>query len=103
MRISIARKFNGTVWNLDDTMKYFKEELTANERCYSIRTSLDRKEEKGELPFTCSLVNQTTNRCLFCNHPHPTFKCRKVTEVRSRRSILRRTGRCFRCLESGHI
>ena len=89
IRIIIASKFNGTVWNLDDMMKYFKKELTANERCYSIPTSFDRKEEKDELPFTCSLVNQTTNRCLFCNHPHPTFICRKVTEVRSRRSIVR--------------
>ena len=38
MRIIIARKFNENVWNLDDMMTYFKEELAANERCNSIRT-----------------------------------------------------------------
>ena len=31
------------------------------------------------------------------------YKCRKVTDVSKRRTILRKTGRCFRCLEKSHM
>ena len=40
---------------------------------------------------------------LFCKQIHPSYKCRKITDISQRKSILRKNGRCFLCLEKGHL
>ena len=41
--------------------------------------------------------------CTFCKGNHKSASCGVVTEPEARRSILRRKGKCFNCLQSGHI
>ena len=47
--------------------------------------------------------HSTSCFCVYCEKKHPTWKCNTVTEVRSRKSILRSKGRCYLCLQTGHI
>ena len=51
-RVIIARKFVNDVWDLEEMLKCFKEELQAKERCLSICAS-EKNKNQGEL-FTAS-------------------------------------------------
>ena len=47
--------------------------------------------------------SKPSSDCVFCNdNRHNSSRCRKVTNVRSRRDILVKKGRCFICLDTGH-
>ena len=58
-----------------------------------------------EEDYTCAFSNlpKSTNFCVFCKQGHPSYKCRKVTDISQRKSILRKNGRCFLCLEKRHL
>ena len=112
LRLVISRKFGSDLWTLDDILLYFKEELQAKERC-----CFDSPEQKKTIYrdslFTASnLFNSADEQasreqqvliCVFCNKDHPPSKCKNVSDVKTRITILRKKGRCFICLRSGHI
>ena len=41
--------------------------------------------------------------CTFCNGNHPSSNCTIVTDISARKQILRRRGKCFKCLKTGHL
>ena len=41
--------------------------------------------------------------CSFCDQHHLSAKCNVVTDIAARRLALRKKGKCFGCLKSGHI
>ena len=48
-------------------------------------------------------MSKSTSFGVFCKKRHPLYKCRKVTDISQQKSILRKNGRCFLCLERGHL
>ena len=55
--------------------------------------------------YASNILSQSkpSSDCVFCNdNRHNSSRCRKVTNVRSRRDILVKKGRCFICLDTGH-
>ena len=40
--------------------------------------------------------------CTFCKQNHTSSKCDMITDVNSRKAILKSKGKCFVCLRSGH-
>ena len=95
-------------------MKEFKTELEARERCCMINNSQSTVKKngasrnKGKLPYTSSTLFAGKDRpciptCVYCNQQHSALKCNVVTKPDARRAILRRKGKCFSCLESGHL
>ena len=60
------------------------------------------------IPDTAStLFASSKNRnqtCTFCRGQHPTEQCHVVTDIRERRNILLRQGRCYLCFrKAGHL
>ena len=41
-------------------------------------------------------------KCVFCNELHYSASCDKVHDVKDRKDILIKTGRCFNCLKANH-
>ena len=101
----ISRQFCGQVWSLDKVMEYFSNERKAQENCNldKVTSDFSRKRE----PYTTSgLFTYTRNKkdfCLYCSGDHFLSRCNKVTNCQARKPILRRHGRCFICLDNGHI
>ena len=63
---------------------------------------------KGKLPYTSSTLFAGKDRpyfptCVYCNQQHSSLKCNVATKPDARRAILRRKGKCFSCLKSGHL
>ena len=125
LRVDIGRKFKSPseLWQLDDLLKAFKEELTARETA-RVEPELFKSGDKKRFepfrnqskPFTSQVLytgrpaksrmanaeNQNPGRntptCTNCSQGHPSSQCHVVTEVQARKSILRSKRKCFLCL-----
>ena len=108
LRILISRKFGNEVWTLDNMLGYFNEELKAKERCATFQKSDDVRDKRPSFDsFTAAnlYVQGETDfdrKCVYCRNSHSPSKCRIVTNIQSRISILRKYAKCFLCLKSGH-
>ena len=61
------------------------------------------KQQKLGPSSASSLVAPTSSKvCVFCQDGHDTSACTVVTDVRRRKQILMKSGRCFLCLKLHH-
>ncbi|KAL9975369.1 hypothetical protein ACROYT_G012524 [Oculina patagonica] len=122
LRLILSREASDE-WDLDTIMKSFTEELRIRERCaLGPVTEQERSKEKhgfglgfrpgqNRRPPTSSTLFSSNEGpplnkdtwCTFCNGPHPSTRCAVVTDPEARKKILRRKGKCFGCLRSGHL
>ena len=106
LTLLISRKFGSSVWTLEKVLEYFNEELRAQENCFTKPSSSNDKQTEGinRFPkYTARFDVQNHNySCVFCKKGHRSGKCRIVTNIDSRKKILREENRCFVCLEEGH-
>ena len=110
--MQISRKFCGNMWTLDLLLQHFHDELKASESCLPVLKRVNENEKRSHTDFTASsLLGQAdkdsfskgNKRCVFCDKEHPSSRCRTVTNIQSRKDILRRDRRCFVCLSLGHL
>ena len=105
--VMISRKFAGNVWVLDELMKYFLEELQAKESCVSYLENQNLESEKNKHDFTASCLYSEKreqkfqkSRCVYClEENHPPSRCSKVTNVNSRKEVLKKFSKMFPMLE----
>ena len=127
IRLEIARKAKNDVWQIEELLDTIKLEVEAREVCETTKTTEkgphDRSKDgvnpqatptaKGLLVGTKDgEVEQRPNantgaghfkiQCAFCNERHYSASCDKVVTVNERKAILKKAGRCFRCLYRGH-
>ena len=108
--MTIARRFGSKIWDLNSLINFFNDELTACESCKPLSKSSDKRwNRKGDQGFTASCLhgqvsNHKPKTCYFCNKPdHRTSKCTSVTNIDTRKDILKRKYLCFVCLKTGHL
>ena len=103
--------------DVDKVLTLIKAEVEARERCLKTRVSTEpqdsqRRNDKQEIRrksdfnSTCSTLytgNRNIVYCSFCSKNHASLNCNVVTDPVSRKAVLRRRGRCFICLKSGHL
>ena len=113
LNMIVARRFGSDVWSLDLLLKYVHDELRACENCSSFKVS-EKSNENGARRksehFTASnLVSHSdtgNNRppCVFCGkYGHGPSQCRSVTNIKTRKDIIRKKGKCFVCFSSDHV
>ena len=63
-----------------------------------------RQQPKSKGPYTASVLFTTERRqqCVYCSGQHPSSDCQTHTSPEDRRSILRKSYRCFVCLKPNH-
>jgi hypothetical protein len=115
MRLIVARNLEKNEWNIDKLLCKFKLELGARERCNTIPESSSPKpfenrsgRYRGKLPYSSSTLfsgkgPSSVPYCSYCSKQHTSASRPIVTDVAARRAILRKKGKCFLCLRSGHI
>ena len=95
-------------------LKVLHEKLEARERAmrttknYSPTTSSPsrRNDRYWKNPPTASVLNSTSRTsptCTYCKQPHAFNMCKTVTDVRARREILRKEGRCYVNVTAGIV
>ena len=110
MQLLISRKVGKDDWKLDELLKEFRIELEARERCSLLQSTTEKKEgaRRKYEPSTSSALftgsdNRSIQKCTYCGEQHLSSRCNIITDISARRAILRKKGRCFACLKSGHI
>ena len=67
----------------------------------------DQHKGRFKQPLSSSALyagsEECTLQCVFCKKNHKSITCSTITEPKARRTILRRSGRCFVFLKAGHI
>ena len=107
MILLVSRKFE----ELDRLLKFISNELIVKETCDYIFNSKYKSHSNGNskrgqynansLLSDSREFRKDQNRCFYCNSESlSTLQCGKVSNVKSRISILRKNSRCFFCLKS---
>ena len=105
----MSRDFKDQIWELKEMLNLFKVELEAKERCPNSTYNSKRDTHSSHSSFSTMNLHQQQKRyrnsdCAFCGMKnHSSSQCSNVTNARSRMEILRKDGKCFVCLEPGHI
>ena len=95
LKVIISHKFKNEIWNLEDWLKYFKEELHAKENCLTFspgnpsdQGTVHKGSETREkhLPVTASALFSQSNShpvCVYCNQGHPSSQCSQITDIKA--------------------
>ena len=69
-----------------------------------VKVGLERPKKKLLLPVNSLFTkNGPDSRCTFCLGDHFHEECKKVTNTEERKQLVRKFGRCFKCLDRGHL
>ena len=112
VRLQIARGTQNDVWVIRDLLAMIQREVEARELSERVKTN---NEVRKPSPMsrasssTTSLTAQGTQakssfaiKCAYCSGSHYSASCESITTLGERKDILRRSGRCFVCLQFGH-
>jgi hypothetical protein len=113
MRLIVSRNFDQSTWDVDSMLKSFKTELEARERCFDMqpnqkekhdRSRFNTKQEHTTTSLLAQRVDQPSITCCYnCLGKHPAGRCNIVTNINARKGVLKKKGKCFNCLRTGHI
>ena len=79
----IARKFSDEIWNLEELMNHFKQELYARERCSSVTVKTAEQQTLDESTFLF-VVGHDNVSCVYCLGQPASSKYTKITSVEAR-------------------
>ena len=104
IKLILSRKMNESCgendWELSDLLNYLRIEIEAREKCAPGKKEVNRA--KVGYPTAAALTTGSSKAtCTFCKGAHNTSECHVVTDIRERKNILRREGRCYLCLDRG--
>ena len=123
IRLEVSKLTRGVDWDYDHVLEVINNELVAREQCLFMtgtegerpsrgdRGSRDRERRGSDRIVTsgASLHGGLTkkdrpykqSKCVYCGDSHKSLECDRVTDVDSRRDILRTEKRCYNCLKKG--
>ena len=104
----VSRKTPPTGLNIENLLNSFEEELAARERASVSKPSYSQLPQNRERsrPQSSALLTRlqgTGPSCYYCQQEHTPVDCTVVTDICTRKQMLRSNGRCFNCLRKGHI
>ena len=106
-RLIISRELTEEVWNVEEMMKVLDREVDAREQSFSMHGSggQPRRPHSKKLHITATLMtsNSGPTHSAYCDQGHTSSSCTIVTDVKARKEVLHKTGRCYVCLRNYHI
>ena len=108
--VIILRKFAKNVWVLDELLKHFLEEFQTKESCLSCLENQHTQSEKNKHDFTRQRffsenreLKTQKSRCACCSgEDHSPSHCPKVTNINTRKYVLRKFSICFVYWKAGY-
>ena len=110
IRLRVVRESGDDTWNIDELLKIIRLEVEAREAKEGNHVSMQKLpthnvRSQSNPNSTASLLVTRGNssiHCAYCNGNHFSASCTKVVTQGERRESLKKSGRCFNCLCSGH-
>ena len=67
-------------------------------------TRLMSKPAKSDISTAAALtVTSSSVECVFCGSGHESSQCSSITDIKRRKELIRKNGRCFICLKKNHM
>jgi len=102
-RLIVSRELGEGEWKVDQIMKIVEREIGARERAF-VQTGPHAHGTSSGLPtVTAVMASDGKPKCCYCRQNHPSVSCKIVTDVAKRIAILKKSARCFVCLERHHM
>ena len=106
LRLAVSREVQDSEWEFDRLLEVFRRELEARERAAMGGEKGQPAEAAPRVnrfrPATTTALAATQVTCTYCREGHASASCTTVTDIKARKDILRRAGRCYVCLRRGH-
>ena len=107
IHLRIARETRREAWRITPLLTILRQEVEAREvsegSIINVMRNPVQPSRPPSNPTASSLVaNSYSVHCVYCNVPHFSASCDKVLEVKDRKDILIKKGRCFNCLKANH-
>ena len=107
LRLTITRGQEYQEWTLGDMLSALLKEVELRED-YSLTPQVKVGPEGPRKKFpppvnSLFTKNGPDSRCAFCLGDHLHEECKKVTNTEERKQLVRKFGRCFKCLDRGHL
>ena len=101
----IARKFDNDLWELSEILNLIKNELEAKKRSsFMLSNTSDQYQDHMTAALLVKGSTEHKTAYVFCNKEnHISHKCLKMSNPKTRFSILRRKKLCFICFKGGHL
>ena len=100
VQLRVAREMKEEVWKINDLLEFIKE---AREVCEGTKLKPHVRPTTTNPPTAGTFTTQGVNvQCVYCKGQHYSASCDKVQDVKARKDILLKSGRCFNCLRSNH-
>ena len=111
IRLEWLRNATGKEDQLNDLLKFLREEVERRECCESYASSSSsasskKKDERRNRPATTAALHAGDQpTCGICDKNHNTSKCWQLTRVtpEERNARVRKAGLCLYCLQKGHF
>ena len=105
IKLQISRKLGKENWNIEQFLLAINQEITVRENSEFLKqNSFDSKEESKKFTTSSLHAQAILKKCVFCkSEDHYSDQCRIVTDIDTRREILKKGNICFKCLKPGHI
>ena len=99
--LTVSKEIKEGEWDLSAVMKILEREIDARERAAANPGTCSNKQITRN-PLTTAALLLTDPFCPLCLLHLPS-QCKNVADVKARKHILLRSGRCFVCLKKGHV
>ena len=103
IRLTVSRSITDGDWNLDTLMKKLGEEIEVRERATMAQVHTQPMPNKKSRDFPATRTMLSSDACSYCDQGHSSSSCTTVTDINSRKQILKKSGRCFNCLRRHHM
>ena len=112
--IQVARKITEDIWPIEEILDIIRHEIAARE--YSENLVPEKRQPQNVYPksiqgtartfFTKGERRERTQErsitCYFCNGDHLSIDCQGVKDPQKRQELLKKPGRCYKCMKMGH-
>ena len=104
LRLAVSKEITDGEWDLKKVMAVVEKEIDARERAAANAKPVLRGMGRSHQPTASALLSSSGSpSCSFCGQPHFSANCKTVADVRERKQLLSKNGRCFACLRKGHM
>ena len=113
--VQVARKIKEDIWPIDEILDIIKDEISAREYSEKITVTEKRQQQYAQTKSTPGALRTFLTKgervdsnseecpsCYFCHGEHLSIDCTEVKDPQRHQEILKKTGRCYKCMRTGH-
>ena len=101
VRLTITRGEAFLEWSVGKLLERLQREVELREE-HKLQGAVSKPVSFSQKSTGSALFTRSQNGCAFCRGNHAHEDCRRITDLKERKNLVRRYSRCFRCLRKGH-